>query len=67
MDTEVKATANLYDLNFLINNSVQCRRFGQQVDKIPISQFGGHLFKHIFSKLRSKREETDKNYNLIMN
>lgn len=37
MDTKVKATAHLYDLNFLINISMQCRRSGQQVDKIPIS------------------------------
>ena len=48
MDTKVKTTANLYDLNFLINISMQCRRFGQQIDKTPISQFGGHPFKHFF-------------------
>lgn len=59
MDTKVKATANQYDLYFLIHNSVKCRRPGQQVDKIPISQFGGHPFKHTFCKLCSKREKID--------
>lgn len=65
MDTKIKATANLYDLNFLINNSMHCRRFGQQVGKISISQFGGNPFKHI-CKLCSKREKIDKNYNISM-
>lgn len=61
MDIKVKATANQYDLYFLVHNSVKCRRPGQQVDKIPISQFVWHSFKHTFCKLCSKREKTDKN------
>lgn len=36
---------------------MQCRRFRQQVDKIPISQFGGQPFKHLFWELCSKRDK----------
>lgn len=56
MGTKVKTTANLYDLNFLINISMQYRRFGQQVGKIPNSQFGRHPFKYLFQDLHSKRK-----------
>lgn len=59
MDNKVKSTANLYDPNLLINISKQCK-FGQQVDKIPISQFDGHPFEHLFWKSYVQREKRTK-------
>lgn len=43
-------------INLLVNISMQCRRFGHQVDKIPISQFGGRPFKHLFWESCSKTQ-----------
>lgn len=60
MDTKVETTVNIYDLNLMENITMKCRRFGQQADKIPISQFGGQSFKGLFWKLCSKREKYGK-------
>lgn len=67
MDTKVKATANLYDLNFSINISKQCRRSGEQVDKTPISHLVDTLLNTSSVSYVLREKKMDKNYNMIMN